>query len=362
MVLGALAAIWMMPHAAAPAVAAHLDTILVTDSSPEPLTAMADRARVTRSLPVAGEAVLSLPKPVITSRSAPAKPARGGAVSAQAAVFKSTRTGWGNDISWPQCDGPYPGAHEVGVVGVTGGRPFTTNPCLASEFAWARASQMPGGAQLYINLEIDGTSMGPHHCAVDDHACRAYDYGVVTVFDAIARAQSVGVNAGFWWLDVEVGNYWNDLQPDWNQATVQGAIDAARSRGIDVGIYSSVDQWAQIVPPTYHPMVPTWLAVVGDSVMAPGLCALGRTLTGGPVYMVQYDDHHVRQGPRVRRGRGGFPERGNEEGPVRARDGGGKVATPTGLEPATSALTGRRANQLRYGATPVFRPRPDSRL
>ena len=25
-------------------------------------------------------------------------------------------------------------------------------------------------------------------------------------------------------------------------------------------------------------------------------------------------------------------------------------ATPTGLEPATSAVTGRRANQLRYGA------------
>ena len=26
------------------------------------------------------------------------------------------------------------------------------------------------------------------------------------------------------------------------------------------------------------------------------------------------------------------------------------MATPTGLEPATSAVTGRRANQLRYGA------------
>ena len=29
---------------------------------------------------------------------------------------------------------------------------------------------------------------------------------------------------------------------------------------------------------------------------------------------------------------------------------GTAVATPTGLEPATSAVTGRRANQLRYGA------------
>ena len=32
------------------------------------------------------------------------------------------------------------------------------------------------------------------------------------------------------------------------------------------------------------------------------------------------------------------------------RPRGGTVATPTGLEPATSAVTGRRANQLRYGA------------
>ena len=31
-------------------------------------------------------------------------------------------------------------------------------------------------------------------------------------------------------------------------------------------------------------------------------------------------------------------------------------ATPTGLEPATSAVTGRRANQLRYGALVVPRP------
>ena len=29
------------------------------------------------------------------------------------------------------------------------------------------------------------------------------------------------------------------------------------------------------------------------------------------------------------------------------------LATPTGLEPATSAVTGRRANQLRYGAISV---------
>ena len=32
-------------------------------------------------------------------------------------------------------------------------------------------------------------------------------------------------------------------------------------------------------------------------------------------------------------------------------------ATPTGLEPAASAVTGRRANQLRYGARMLLLPR-----
>src|SRR5699024_1780036 len=35
----------------------------------------------------------------------------------------------------------------------------------------------------------------------------------------------------------------------------------------------------------------------------------------------------------------------------------GALATPTGLEPATSAVTGRRANPLRYGASVVLRGR-----
>jgi hypothetical protein len=35
-------------------------------------------------------------------------------------------------------------------------------------------------------------------------------------------------------------------------------------------------------------------------------------------------------------------------------------ATPTGLEPAASAVTGRRANQLRYGAWCVLRRKAEA--
>ncbi len=41
---------------------------------------------------------------------------------------------------------------------------------------------------------------------------------------------------------------------------------------------------------------------------------------------------------------------GNAKGPEHFRAPAQYSATPTGLEPATSAVTGRRANQLRYGA------------
>ena len=36
-----------------------------------------------------------------------------------------------------------------------------------------------------------------------------------------------------------------------------------------------------------------------------------------------------------------------------------ELATPTGLEPATSAVTGRRANQLRYGALSGLVPKTE---
>jgi hypothetical protein len=217
------------------------------------------------------------PAPRPAPAPAPPAPPRGG--------------GFGFDISWPQCDGAYPGVHNVGTVGITDGRPFSTNPCVQAEWGWAKASNFPGGAQAYWNLELDGTSTGPHHCGADDHACRAYDYGQVTAMDTIARATSLGVRPDFWWLDVEIGNNWSDVHLDWNARTVQGAIDYFNARGLPVGIYSSYDQWSMIVPDGYRPNVPVWRAVVGDPGMAPSMCAQSHSFTSGPVLMVQYDDH-----------------------------------------------------------------------
>lgn len=300
-VLLAVGALWVLPHAHAGTVASRL-RVTPADASapiPRPLEQMASRSRLTTALPDAGGVFILVAPP--SRQKAPAGGSRAvvpvkkaGAIAAAPAVSAPaptpSRAGWGSDISWPQCGGSVPGRHDVGVIGVTNGRPFTTNPCLADQYGWSKASQMAGGAQVYVNLEIGGSSTGPHNCGTSDHLCRAYDYGWQSVTDAMGRAGSQGISSTFWWLDVEVGNNWSD-NLDWNSRTVQGAIDAVHSRNLDVGIYSSADQWAQILPDPFKPGVPTWLAVVGDPQMAPGLCSGGNSLTGGPVFMVQYDDH-----------------------------------------------------------------------
>ena len=59
--------------------------------------------------------------------------------------------------------------------------------------------------------------------------------------------------------------------------------------------------------------------------------------------------HAAPAGGRTAPGRGAAPRRDTTAGPDSVRTGR-SGATPTGLEPAASAVTGRRANQLRYGA------------
>ena len=59
--------------------------------------------------------------------------------------------------------------------------------------------------------------------------------------------------------------------------------------------------------------------------------------------------HRARLGHKARESR--------EPTPSEEERGLSDLATPTGLEPATSAVTGRRANQLRYGAKLCVSPR-----
>jgi len=240
--------------------------------------------------------VQGLLSPPTTTRPAPASPPP--PPDTGPTTYPSGATGF--DISWPQCGSSYPPASSVAVVGVNDGAPFSTNPCLASEYAWA------GGArELYMNLNsptaADGTdSSGPAGNCGSNRDCMAYNYGYNAAATSYNTAAGQAVRAKTWWLDVEmVGNcapqfptagqgYWSCGQ-GLNSETVQGALDALRQRGLVAGIYSTNYQWGQITggatPTGGGP--PNWLA--GASPSSPGLwCNASRDFAGGPPWMLQY--------------------------------------------------------------------------
>jgi hypothetical protein len=205
--------------------------------------------------------------------------------------------GIGFDISWPQCGRPFPAGPAFGIVGVTDGRPYTENPCLAEQAGWAAGSGLPAG--FYINTANPGvasTSVNWYAQRSPDPACEpgneaacAYNYGYNGARLAYGYANSLAA-AGpghTWWLDVETGNSWSPTELAANTASVVGAVDFLESRGVGVGVYSTRYQWTKITGGASLPLLPNWVAGARNVQQAAAFCA-DRTFTGGPVVLVQW--------------------------------------------------------------------------
>jgi hypothetical protein len=191
---------------------------------------------------------------------------------ARGAGNRATRlsTFWGIDVSWPQCGGGIP-ALDAGfaAVGVNGGRPFTDNPCVREQVAYAKQRS---GYSAYLNLD-----------APRGESPRAY--GRRAALDGLARARSAGLDVSTMWLDVEVLNHWS-TDATTNVAVINGATAGLQSRGVTVGVYSSVAMWQQITGGARVTM-PVWLATpVTDYRAVQPLCRTG--LGGHPAVMAQY--------------------------------------------------------------------------
>lgn len=168
---------------------------------------------------------------------------------------------FGFDISWPQCRGASavlpPALGPVAIVGVTNGRPFTTNPCLRAEWAWARSRTSSAG---YLNLAAPRTG-------------DPFAYGAATARDALARARSTGVGLHSLWLDVEIGNHWA-ADAGANRQVVLGAITALQTQGVSPGVYSTPLDWRQITHGASL-TVPIWMAVRDGRKIAAGCASTG---------------------------------------------------------------------------------------
>ena len=224
--------------------------------------------------------ISALAAAIAFSAVAPAPALAAGAISPQAV---------GTDISWPQCGKDYPTNYNFGVVGVTGGKPFTNNDCFGSQFKWATTTGM-GPAQLYINLDYGKSSVGPLECFDSEDGCLAYNYGYSAAASAyrFAARHTAGSSRGIdvWWLDVETDNYWSDDQLA-NSYVIQGALDyLQRSMGKTVGIYSTSHQWWLIAGSYAPPQTPNWVA--GASNLDDWNKCSAALWAGGTVWAFQY--------------------------------------------------------------------------
>ena len=229
-----------------------------------------------------------------------------GSIATDARSTAPTVTGY--DVSYPQCGSRLPSGGTVAIVGVTNGLPWSSNPCLASQFQWASTKSKP--AQFYMNTANPETASthwaaragtGPRVCSnlnnPGDVNC-AYNYGWNSAVDAVQRAAaattpSAAASHG-WWLDVEIGNSWNGSTAA-NAQDLQGSIDYLRSKKVPaVGIYSTSYQWGQITGGAQftgsatQPAPADWVAGANSARGAAGWCKPSYSFSSGRVAMVQY--------------------------------------------------------------------------
>ncbi len=81
-------------------------------------------------------------------------------------------------------------------------------------------------------------------------------------------------------MAAETANSWQ-AQTALNQTTIQGALDALTSHGIQVGIYSTPAMW-QAITGGWQNKLPVWFA--GGSATT---CQSATGFTGGPVWLIQ---------------------------------------------------------------------------
>jgi hypothetical protein len=228
----------------------------------------------------------------------------------------------GHDLSYPQCgSGALPAGGEFGIVGLTGGRAFSANPCFAAQYRWA--SGRPSAPAVYVNTGNPAPASSfywPASGSRDPALCRdsrstrdagcAYDYGWHAASDALALADRTdrSVRTLTWWLDVETANSWNGAG-DSTAADLQGAVDLRRSKGIArVGLYSTASQWKAITggytaaaANTYRSawraaftprfpleQAPLWIATAGDRTAAQAACTT--SFTGAAALLAQFAD------------------------------------------------------------------------
>ncbi len=197
----------------------------------------------------------------------------------------------GVDVSWANCSQSLPTV-SFGIVGVSNGTGYTTNPCFSSE-----AKSYLGDISLYTNTGWYNKSSSinpsnPKHCASKDYNCLAYNYGYNAGIYAYTAALNDGIHSLTWWLDVETINTWNTNVTQ-NQNSLQGEYDALSTKGVlTIGVYSTTAQW-QTITGNWKNDWPSWGATTWTSADQAQTYCSGHQFTAGTSYLMQFKAKHA---------------------------------------------------------------------
>lgn len=250
---------------------------------------------------------LTLIAPVAAGAAVP--PAPGGAPSAASVAVAATPLR-GGDVSWPQCPRGMgvPGRRTLGlpmptrkarfvIVGLTNGRAFTRNPCLASQLSWVARRSLPVAGYTMLSYPTSAelkkyAASGPYTTATLTGRLRNYGYAQTRY--ALANAARAGLAAPLVWVDVEprAERPWSSRTAR-NRAVITGALRAIRARHLRAGIYSYAYAWRTLTG-SWQLDLPLWMpsgshASTWAKRRSAALAACRRTsFTGGALVMTQW--------------------------------------------------------------------------
>lgn len=196
----------------------------------------------------------------------------------------------GHDLSYPNCAAHVPTA-GFAIIGLNGGRPFTTNWCLTHEWQTAAPPRSVYINTAYSRSLLSSTTAGCAASAARQRlraaARRAYALGCSEAEYDLAQIRATPPVVI--WLDVEPDNAWSTRRT-LNAATIRGILDRLfnQPRHPAIGIYSNPSFWQTIAGHWTSLSVPEWIAPSNPD--PPG-CPNG--FAAGPVWLSQTTDGHL---------------------------------------------------------------------
>jgi hypothetical protein len=220
------------------------------------------------------------------------------AVVAGALVAASSVTGAqaarivpGNDYSWPQCPvgvgngegAPLPwGTHRFAVVGLTNGTGLHENPCLASEWRYARSHATYVTGYVIVTYPTRAQRIAAdtgHYGPCSTYECRLRNNGWAQADFTDASLRRIGAHPPLVWIDIEprYTQPWTTSRR-WNSMVIRATIAGLQSHGYAVGIYSNRRMWHLIAG--FRTTLREWVPA--------GSLSYGCSLSfGGPVWLSQ---------------------------------------------------------------------------